>query len=174
MMRCKYLPPQEYLLKNYTYDAETGEFGAELFERENYMVTRINKDIFLVHRLIWRFMTGENPYAIDHIKKNKFDNRWENLQNITPLQHAAKHSRQIHTCEYPGIIEHREGWDAYIKRNYETVCIGTYNCPHKARQAQLNHPRETQPRVVRKEIKLYIDPEVMEQEELLNRFKDIA
>jgi len=173
-MICKYLPPQEYLLENYTYDAETGELDAEIFEQGNYIATRIGRDIFLVHRLIWRYMTGENPNVIDHINGHHRDNRWENLQNITEEQHGLKHIKQTNKCEYPGIIKHREGWDAYIKINYETVCIGTYNCPHKARQAQLNHPRETKPRVISKEIKSYIDPKVMEQEALLNRFKGIA
>lgn len=57
-MLCKYLPPQKYLLENYTYNPENGQFDAELLEQGNYLATRINKDVFLVHRLIWKYMTG--------------------------------------------------------------------------------------------------------------------
>lgn len=116
----------------------------------------------------------DDPNVIDHINGWHRDNRWENLQNITEEQHGLKHARQIIKCVYPGIYYSKDGWDAYIKKNYETVYIGTYDCPNKARQAQLTHPRETQPRIVSKEIKSYIDPKVMEQEALLNRFKGIA
>lgn len=161
-MLCKYLPPQEYLLENFKYNAETGEFSGNTFLVGNYLYINIGEN-FLVSRLIWRYMTGDNPHTIDHINGHYKDNHWENLQNVSPTEHGNKHKEQIDKCIYPGIYRTLEGWKAFAKINYETICIGIYDCQHKARQAQLRRPREIEPQIVNKEIVTYIDPKVIER-----------
>ena len=64
-MLCKYLPPQEYLLTNFKYNAETGEFSGETFLIGNYLYINIGEN-FLVSRLIWRYMTGDKVLPIQY------------------------------------------------------------------------------------------------------------
>jgi hypothetical protein len=35
------------------------------------------------HRIIWKWMTGEEPPEIDHINGDRTDNRWFNLRSVT-------------------------------------------------------------------------------------------
>ncbi len=38
------------------------------------------------HRVIWKWMTGEDAETVDHINRNRADNRWCNLRNATQKQ----------------------------------------------------------------------------------------
>jgi len=176
MMAQQYLPPQDYLLENFIYIPETGEFTNKKRRHKHkpateYRSVRIWDTLYVAHRIIWLYMTGEVPNIIDHINGYKADNHWLNLQNIDIFEHGYKHGDQINKCKYPGIYENRNGWKAFVKVNYETFCIGTFDNLDEARQAQSNHPREVTPRIRTRSkiiniapITMYIDSDVIEQE----------
>lgn len=46
-----------------------------------YVVVKVLGGAFLAHRLIWKIVTGAEPQEIDHINRDKHDNRWANLRN---------------------------------------------------------------------------------------------
>jgi len=48
-----------------------------------YKMTEIHGKNYMVHRLIYLMIKGETPIAIDHINRNKLDNRIENLRAAT-------------------------------------------------------------------------------------------
>ena len=83
-----------YLKKHYTYDAERGK----LVRRETGRVVKgTNKghymscDIwkgsnamhFFYHRAVWAVVHGYLPMIIDHINGNPYDNRLENLREVS-------------------------------------------------------------------------------------------
>ena len=52
-----------------------------------YAVVTISGRDYLVHRIIWLYMTGKWPRdQIDHINRIKHDNRWVNLREATGRQ----------------------------------------------------------------------------------------
>jgi hypothetical protein len=52
-----------------------------------YRVTMIKKRIYLIHRLIWVIENGSFPdNMIDHINRNKDDNRITNLRDVNCLE----------------------------------------------------------------------------------------
>lgn len=75
-------------------NGKTGFPGEEVgcIDKYNgYIVTSINRKMYKVHRLIWFWMTGSFPpkgMEIDHINRNKSDNRWCNLRLVTRAQNG--------------------------------------------------------------------------------------
>jgi hypothetical protein len=52
-----------------------------------YVGINLNKKGYLLHRIIWKMMTGKNPrYEIDHKDGNPLNNRWPNLREATATQ----------------------------------------------------------------------------------------
>lgn len=48
------------------------------------------------HRLIWFWMTGQQPASIDHINGDKADNRWSNLRAVTHKDNMRNTKRPSH------------------------------------------------------------------------------
>jgi hypothetical protein len=90
------LPSQEELKEHFNYDPETGVFSwrKPLSTRikvghtchspciNGYYRVAYKGTSYKLHRLIWVWMTGEDPQElfIDHINRVKTCNRWDNLR----------------------------------------------------------------------------------------------
>jgi hypothetical protein len=49
---------------------------------------RLHGNLYRAHRLVWRWVTGEDPghLELDHINSNRQDNRYQNLRLATRAQ----------------------------------------------------------------------------------------
>lgn len=87
------------------YDSETGDFRwlkgtrghhANRIVRagkSRYIKIKIDQKIYLAHRLAWLWMTGMFPVReIDHINRNRYDNRWTNLRDVTRSQNRLNNA----------------------------------------------------------------------------------
>lgn len=90
------------------------------------------------HRVIWKWMTGEDPEQIDHINGARRDNRWANLRNVVWAENAKNHKRRtdnktgiVGICWYPH--ERKQGkWLAKIGNKH----VGYFNCLGQAIRAR--------------------------------------
>lgn len=93
------LPSQATLKLLFDYDPETGvitrrmneirrwnyrqgDIATTLHKPTGYLRVCIGKSIFRANRLIWVWMTGEDPkdLIVDHKDRNRANNRWTNLR----------------------------------------------------------------------------------------------
>ncbi|MEZ0081757.1 hypothetical protein ABIF72_004231 [Bradyrhizobium japonicum] len=87
----------------------------------DYLRVSINHKIYLVHRLVWKMVTGEEPVGyIDHIDGNRFNNAWANLRDVTHDQNMWN-AKLFHnnTSGYRGVsfIQSHGMWRAAISVN---------------------------------------------------------
>ena len=76
-----------------------------------YRVTKIGGKIYTVHRLIYFYHHGVWPEFIDHINRNRDDNRIENLRSVTRSENGQNRVAV-------GYVEYRPGkWRAYVRLN---------------------------------------------------------
>jgi hypothetical protein len=96
------LPSLETVASLFHYDADTGML-TPVTHRKNwipgpksgYATIRINEQRYNVSRVCWLLGTGKDPgtFEIDHINRDKFDNRLANLRLATRSQQLANRER---------------------------------------------------------------------------------
>lgn len=132
---------QSRLMDLCIYDPETGIFtwriprpkctpGAVVgtIEPRGYKVTRLDYRMYYLHRLAWLYMTGEWPEdEVDHIDRNKSNNRWNNLRAATTKQNIENVGlRKSNTSGVTGVSRWRGYWVAKIRNNYKSITIGYF------------------------------------------------
>ena len=132
----KPLPSQDCLRELFDYNPETGVLSWKV-SRSNrvkvggeagrslpngYREVRIDLVGYYTHRLVWCWMTGEDPgvMQIDHIDRNKSNNSWVNLRLVDSQLNAINVGLlSINESGVAGVSKHgiRKGYDARIKIN---------------------------------------------------------
>jgi len=87
----KKYPTQEELKNHYLYDdgnliSKKTNKSVGYKDKAGYLSTTLYKKYFLVHRLIFLFHHGYLPRFLDHIDRNKSNNKIENLRECTYQQ----------------------------------------------------------------------------------------
>ena len=60
---------------------------------QQYLQVRIDNRVYLTHRLIWLYIYGRWPInQIDHVNRNRSDNRLCNLREATNMENSKNHS----------------------------------------------------------------------------------
>ena len=140
----------EYLRSILHYDPATGIFTRKVstarrvkvgdiagsLDGGGYLQIRVQSRLHLAHRLAWLYTYGEWPKdQIDHINRNKTDNRISNLREVTNkqnLQNAGKRSNNTSGC--PGVRWYKQNskWVACIAHNYKQIHLGYFSILEEA------------------------------------------
>ena len=152
-MNSKLLPlTQSRLRELLHYEPETGDFyrisapsGCNIGDKagtvgkSGYCRIIVDYRKYQAHRLAYLYMTGEwPPHEIDHINRDRNDNRWCNLREATHSQNAMNSKiRCTNTTGYKGVfLDKRDGkYYARARLNREYFYFGRFDDPYEAHLA---------------------------------------
>lgn len=87
-------------------------------------------------RVCWLIMTGDWPkYTIDHINRDSWDDRWENLRDVTQSVNNQNKGLYKSGSRFNGVTKERSKFLAQITNYGLTVQLGTYNTEEEAARA---------------------------------------
>ena len=87
-----------------------------------------------------KFILGDNEnFLIDHINRNRLDNRKNNLRFVTTQENLFNRSvSKNNTSGATGVYFNRRRWIARIKINNKIVCLGNFLDFNIAKKIRLN------------------------------------
>ena len=107
---------------------------------DGYLCVIIDGESYLLHRIIWILTTGEQPNTIDHINRNRGDNRWCNLRNVSPQENC--YNQSLRSNNKSGIVgvsfdKRRNSWRSTIMVNAVQIFLGRFEDMEDAISARL-------------------------------------
>lgn len=85
-------------------------------------------------RLIWRWMTDEEPLVVEHKNRDQTDHKWSNLRPATPRQNVWNRGLQKNnTSGYMGVNKYWGGrWQTRIRVDGKLINLGVYDTAEEA------------------------------------------
>ena len=131
------------------YDPLTGVFTAKVrtggrvvpgtvLGTNNCGYVRISVDgkLYYGHQLAFLFMTGSIPSEIDHDDRNRGNNRWANLRDVTHSENAINCDvRKTNKLGIKGVHELPNG---RFRARFRKECLGCFSTKEAAHKAYLS------------------------------------
>ena len=149
----KPLPTQERLHELFDYSVITGTLTRKIGVRgsaaglsvgsqngNGYLRTTLSRVKIYNHRVIWKWVTGEDPSErVDHADGDRTNNAWHNLRLATQSQNLANHRlRSNNTSGFKGVSRHSGGkWVAMVWKDYKPYHLGYFDTPEEAHAAYM-------------------------------------
>jgi hypothetical protein len=123
--------------------------GKEAFtavKGDGYKHGAIYGENFSAHRIIWKWMAGEDPdNDIDHIDGDRQNNKWSNLRLATRaenLRNAARHKDNTSGTTGVRYVTKNKKWQAYIIKGRTFISLGSHTNLEDAIAARKKGERE--------------------------------
>lgn len=137
------------LLSLIKYDPDTGIFTWKVargpraagalagnLQTNGYYQIRINKKLYLAHRLAWFYIFKEWPEGVvDHIDRNTTNNRLDNLRDVTQAKNTYNSTIPSHNSSgFKGVSfsKQKGKYEAYISLNNKKKNLGLFNTAEEA------------------------------------------
>jgi hypothetical protein len=136
-----------FLSQRFSYNADTGlvsrlchgPAGAVGRMKDGYLRIMVARTYVYVHRIAWILHSGKPippGQYIDHINRNKSDNRIENLRLVSHKQNCQNRGlNKNNTVGFAGVSRCRDKFRAIIKRDGKPVSLGVFTTPELAHLA---------------------------------------
>lgn len=127
---------------NLAYNSETGEFtrisGPYILVKvgtikDGYLHIKFEGKSKLAHRLAWYFVHGEWPSMLDHINRDKLDNRICNLHPVTNRLNTLNKYYEQPKGAYKSSNSNR--WYSTIRIRGRQTYLGYFDTKEEAQQA---------------------------------------
>jgi hypothetical protein len=141
----------------FSYNPDTGEFTRLVTTSHNaragqvtrgcksrhYLVIRVDDRLYYAHRLAWLYTHGHFPPVgldVDHINRDKCDNRIENLRLATRQannRNRATPNKNNTSSGVRGVHRNEKGkWVAHITVDYSFINLGHFDTLIEAHEAR--------------------------------------
>ena len=130
-------------------NVKTGEELRGTIDERGYIRVGLDGKTYTLHRLAFLLMKEVLPEQVDHINRDKSDNRWSNLRGCNQVQNQWNiGKRSTNTSGYKNVSwrKQRNTWIGRFKYNGETYHVGSFDCPHKANLEVLRKRKEIEKR----------------------------
>jgi hypothetical protein len=143
----------------FKYDPETGLFTRRISVKGHpagtiatrkmsagYIEIGVDGRKYLAHRLAFLFVNGNwPPEQVDHINRQRTDNRWANLRLASISEnHANKAASPANKSGFKGVCwrPKQRKWTAQIKKHRRIYHLGCFDSPSAAHQAYIDAASE--------------------------------
>jgi hypothetical protein len=149
MPQPKPLPPVELLREYFDYDPDSGVVRYKKPRKrirvgepagncrpDGYLKISIDRKNYMLHRVIWKMMTGEEPpVQIDHKDRCRSNNTWSNLRAADPAKNN-QNKRKVGKF-LPGVSQSKrcKNFYARIVVNGKFVYLGMFGTELEAHAA---------------------------------------
>lgn len=134
--------------KGFTYNPETGKIygirGKQVLKKhiDGYIQIsfKLNKKKYylLGHHFAWYCTYNTNNFEqLDHINGIRYDNRIQNLREVSNKQNCFNRNFSKKNIGVKGYFKLGNKYRASISNNSKTIHIGVYNTEQEAREAYL-------------------------------------
>ncbi len=97
---------------------------------QGYIAFQIDSVKMYAHRAVWLYVYGSWPKEeIDHINRNRADNRLVNLRAATRLANSHNTGKHVtNTSGHKGVTLHRRSkrWQVQLRANNKTFYVGQF------------------------------------------------
>lgn len=103
-----------------------------------YRVFRLDGKLYSTHRAIWAMLNGRWPSELDHINRDRADNRPENLREVTSAQNKANTGLSCrNTSGRKGVSWNKDvrKWQATANLAGKSTYLGVYSDIEAAAEA---------------------------------------
>jgi hypothetical protein len=124
--------------KGYTYDPETGKifgvYGKEIISQNTKGYIQIKRVSLCGHHFAWYMTYGNVDFnVLDHINKNKKDNRISNLRIVTNQQNTFNTNAKGYSYQKDA----KRKWRSEIMVDGKSIYLGRFYTEEEAREAYL-------------------------------------
>lgn len=121
-------------VQNYSWYLNIDGYAATEIEQYTHRKQNRPRKVLLMHRLI---LNIAGKARVDHINRDRTDNRRSNLRTAAGSQNAANSLGHVgkRVSLYKGVVRKRDSWLAKIKKDRLTYNLGTFRLEEDAAKA---------------------------------------